>query len=626
MREQLRSQFHRNATYIHSTQLGAVYKAERISDGEIVAVKKISLRSIPEDQYVTLCRPYELSRYLTHPHLLMYHEAYIVPGDACLLEMELCEHGSLVDVLDDLYKRQEYLDESFIWEILAQIADVLFYLHDINKEQGQVLHKAVRVSSIFIAEIGVKLAKIGSTKHATELTVFGTRRKHDMYLPPEATGLKAPTEKWDIWGLGCVAIELCTLGTIYNDFSTMLSRLSFDLRAYSNALAFMVASCLNINENDRPSAIEIKGHIEIRSALRRVHPSSVTKICKQELRDSGIQESNNDELQNDYGAEMNAEDEVGEELEDEFEDEIEGDLEECLEVNNTNVLTNTNYDHNTDTYPSIVHEAVTTPTLNGSNHSHQIDLTLSRGCMYNGLISDDLMDLILDDNACGLSSQIDRLECCLKTALDVAAFESRLNVLHIICETIYSKKICVQISKRKGKRSLAKTPLMCAAEKGDVEKVLQHLNQTMQLFYTQLPPKSEAQGSHSSIGSERYKDEATALMIAASANNVELVKLLLLEIGVQNQNGMSALMFAAMNNSVDAVKYLVAEAGLKTTEGKTALMFAVHYNAPECVEILKDRENHIADKVGNKAVNYIHAPGTKVPLYHRERLTRILEA
>lgn len=611
MRERLHSQFHRNATYIHSSQLGAVYKAERLSDGEVVAVKKISLRSIPEDQYLTLCRPYELSRYLKHPYLLEYYEAYVTPGEACLLEMELCEHGSLIDVLDDLYKKQEYLDESFIWEIIAQIADVLAYLHDANKQQGSVLHKAVRASSIFIADTGLKLAKIGSTRHASELTVFGTRRKHDMYLPPEATGRQAPTSKWDIWGLGCVAVELCTLGTVYDDSSTMLSRLSFDLRLYSDALAFMVASCLSISDNDRPSAIEIKGHIEVRKALRRVNPSSVTKICNPELRASGVQESDDGDLQDGYEAEAD--------VRDEDEDE------KGLETDDPDIRIDANYDYNTDVHSPIVEASITSTSLNGSNQGHYVDLTLSQGRMHNGLVPDDLMELILDDNAYGLSSQMDRLTSCFKTALDVAAFESRLSVLQIICEAIYVDEICVQISKRKGNRSLGKTPLMCAAEKGDIERVLQYLEQTMQLFYISLPSKSVTQGVHQGIGYDRHKDEVTALMIAASANNVEAVKLLLLEIGVQNQNGMTALMFAAMNNSAEAVKYLVAEAGFKTSEGKTALMYAVHNNATECVEILKRRENHITDKAGNRAIDYIYAPGTKVPSYHQERLMRILE-
>ncbi|EFO65701.1 Kinase, NEK [Giardia lamblia P15] len=592
MRERLHSQFHTNSVYIRSSQLGAVYKAERLSDGAIVAVKEISLRNIPDDQYVALCRPYELSRYLTHPHLLVYHEAYVIPGERCLLEMELCENGALVDVLDDLYKRKEHLEESFVWEIIAQIADALVYLHDVDKPQGSVLHKAVRASSVFIGENGLKLAKLGSTRHASELTVFGTRRKHDMYLPPEATGRRSPTDKWDIWGLGCLVVEVCTLGTVYNDSSAMLSRLSFDLRSYSDALAFMVASCLSMCDKDRPSAVEIKGHIEIRRALRRVNPSSVTKICNPELRAPNKHRSEDNSLQGEYEVEAEAYD--------------------------------AGSDHSINTSLLNVGDGAVKTSPDEVNQSSQVDPTLSRGCMYNGLISDDLMELILSDNSHGVSAQMDRLMSCLKTALDVAAFESRPNVLQVICEMIYTNALPIQISKRKGERSLGKTPLMFAAEIGNKEKIIQHLDKIMQLFYTSLPSRSDAQGVHHGANDDRYTDEVTALMIAASANKVEAVKLLLLEIGVQNQNGMTALMFAAMNNSAEAAKYLVAEAGFKTVEGKTALMLAVHNNAMECVEILKGREGHIADKAGNRAIDYVRAPGTKVPLYHQERMVSIL--
>lgn len=106
----------------------------------------------------------------------------------------------------------------------------------------------------------------------------------------------------------------------------------------------------------------------------------------------------------------------------------------------------------------IVGDGVIKASLGEASQCSQVDLTLSRGCAHNGLISDDLMELILNDNSHGVSAQIDRLMNCLKTALDVAAFESRPNALRIICEAIYTNALPIQISKRKGNVVLGRPP------------------------------------------------------------------------------------------------------------------------------------------------------------------------
>ena len=120
--------------------------------------------------------------------------------------MEFCENGDLGQYL----KRQmgKHLRESQIWKFFIQMSLGMQYLH-----ANRILHRDIKTINMFLARDD--MIKIGDLGVARELnqtanmahTIVGT----PYYLSPELCEEKPYNNKSDIWSLGCVLYELCTL-------------------------------------------------------------------------------------------------------------------------------------------------------------------------------------------------------------------------------------------------------------------------------------------------------------------------------------------------------------------------------------------------------------------------------
>lgn len=89
----------------------------------------------------------------------------------------------------------------------------------------------------------------------------------------------------------------------------------------------------------------------------------------------------------------------------------------------------------------------------------------------------------------------------------------------------------------------------------------------------------------------------TALMLAASYNNVDAVRKLVSteEVRMQNAHGWTALMYASVNGHTECVKLLRdVEAGLQCSDGTTALIEAAQHGKVEVVQLLLEKEGGLS--------------------------------
>ncbi|KAI6126396.1 hypothetical protein EV401DRAFT_1885559 [Pisolithus croceorrhizus] len=138
-------------------QFGTVYRALNMCTGQMVAVKRIRLEGLKEDEVTQLMEEVDLMKSLSHPSIVNY---------------------------------------------VVKILEGLHYLHKCH-----VVHCDLKAANILTTKTGnVKLSDFGVSLN---LKAAGTPN----WMAPEVIELKGASTKSDIWSLGCTVIELLTGAT-----------------------------------------------------------------------------------------------------------------------------------------------------------------------------------------------------------------------------------------------------------------------------------------------------------------------------------------------------------------------------------------------------------------------------
>ena len=120
--------------------------------------------------------------------------------------MEYCEKGDLFQKISHFKKNDMFFEEKEIWSVLVQILLGLKALHE-----RKVLHRDLKSANIFLGKNGsVKIGDMNVSKIAKKGLLY-TQTGTPYYASPEVWKDKPYDHKSDIWSLGCIIYEMCTL-------------------------------------------------------------------------------------------------------------------------------------------------------------------------------------------------------------------------------------------------------------------------------------------------------------------------------------------------------------------------------------------------------------------------------
>ncbi|KAM9850647.1 serine/threonine-protein kinase Nek5 [Aulostomus maculatus] len=227
---------------------------DRRRDGQCV-VKEVNLCKMSAREKEASKKEVTLLSKMKHSNIVAFIHSFQERG--CLyIVMEYCDGGDLMKRIN--MQRGVAFSEHQIVDWFVQICLGLKYIHD-----RKILHRDIKALNIFLTDGGVK-AKLGDfgiarmLNNTAELaqTCVGT----PYYLSPEICQGRPYNNKTDIWSLGCVLYELCTLRHPFEGstltqlvnkictgrYSPVSSGYSFDLR-------LLVTQLFKVNPRDRPS-------------------------------------------------------------------------------------------------------------------------------------------------------------------------------------------------------------------------------------------------------------------------------------------------------------------------------------------------------------------------------------
>ncbi|KAH9913912.1 uncharacterized protein B0H18DRAFT_1047052 [Fomitopsis serialis] len=241
-------------------QFGAVYRALNLNTGQMVAVKRIRLEGLKEDEIKQLMKEVDLVKSLSHPSIVKY-EGMARDTDSLSIVLEYAENGSLGQTLKAFGKLNERLVAGYVVKIL----EGLHYLH-----QSDVVHCDLKAANILTTKTGnVKLSDFGVSLNLRAMEremkdVAGTPN----WMAPEVIELKGASTKSDIWSLACTVIELLTGRPPYSEIANSMSvmfRIVEDSMpplpdGCSQSLQDFLRQCFHKDPTKRPSAEELCEH------------------------------------------------------------------------------------------------------------------------------------------------------------------------------------------------------------------------------------------------------------------------------------------------------------------------------------------------------------------------------
>uniref|UniRef100_A0AAY4CB00 Myosin IIIB n=1 Tax=Denticeps clupeoides TaxID=299321 RepID=A0AAY4CB00_9TELE len=191
---------------------GKVYKVTNRKDGSLAAVKVLDpVNDVDEE----IEAEYNILRSLSnHPNVVkffgMFYKADERSGGQLWLVLELCNGGSVTELIKGLLMREKRLEEPIIAYILYGALLGLQHLHN-----NRIIHRDVKGNNILLTtEGGVKLVDFGVS---AQLTSARLRRNTSVGTPfwmaPEVIACEQQLDysydaRCDVWSLGITAIEL----------------------------------------------------------------------------------------------------------------------------------------------------------------------------------------------------------------------------------------------------------------------------------------------------------------------------------------------------------------------------------------------------------------------------------
>lgn len=281
-------------TVLGEGSFGRVLLVDHKSGSQKYAMKEIRL---PKSDTEKSWNESILLAKMTHPNIVTYRESFEADGRLYIV-MEYCDEGDLMQKIK--LQKGKLFPEQTVLNWFSQICLGVKYIHD-----KRVLHRDIKSKNIFLTQNGkVKLGDFGSALLLTSPMAYACSYVGTpYYVPPEIWENTPYNNKSDIWSLGCILYELCTLKHPFqaNSWKHLILKICKGYynplpSHYTYELHYLIKQMFKRNPKNRPSASTIlskkclsrfirnvdstkEKEQHARSKMSNLEPKAVSKHC-----------------------------------------------------------------------------------------------------------------------------------------------------------------------------------------------------------------------------------------------------------------------------------------------------------------------------------------------------------
>ena len=238
----------------------SVILVTRKADRKIYAMKRINIAKMDKSEREAALNEIRILASLSHPNIIGYKEAFFDEMSRTLnIVMEYADDGDIDKKIKDNLKKRNLFSEETIWNWVIQILEGLKYLHD-----NKIMHRDLKCANLFLMKNGLlKLGDLNVSKIA-KMGIAQTQTGTPYYISPEIWEEKPYDYKCDIWSVGCIIYEMCTLRPPFR--GTSLKELYRNIKNgyyipisnnYSKDIRDIISMMLVIDSKKRASAEEL---------------------------------------------------------------------------------------------------------------------------------------------------------------------------------------------------------------------------------------------------------------------------------------------------------------------------------------------------------------------------------
>eukprot|EP01006_Ploeotia_vitrea_P029095 TRINITY_DN61693_c0_g1_i1.p1 TRINITY_DN61693_c0_g1~~TRINITY_DN61693_c0_g1_i1.p1 ORF type:complete len:569 (+),score=99.11 TRINITY_DN61693_c0_g1_i1:68-1774(+) len=259
---------------------GQAVVVRRNADQQRAVCKEIKLASLSEKERDAALREAMLLSRLDHPNIIHFHESWEEKKKLYIV-MEYADGGDLSTKIKahrtGLAGKPLLFKEDQIMAWFVQLCLALKHIHD-----RKILHRDLKAGNVFLTKDGtVKLGDLGLSTILTNTvamakTVCGT----PYYFSPELCKNEYYNNKSDVWALGCILYEMCTLQHAF-DASNIRGLMRKILKGqyappapiYSPQLVSLIGWLLTLDSKKRPSVNQILAKDFVKQHIMTYHAS-----------------------------------------------------------------------------------------------------------------------------------------------------------------------------------------------------------------------------------------------------------------------------------------------------------------------------------------------------------------